>query len=61
MSRFDEPELSSDLDSPFARDSADKLIRRSYWLDMPDRNVVLALTQGVGAQPYERSEKSTFG
>ena len=49
MPRFYEPDLSTDLDSPFAPDSANKLVRRGYWLDMPDRSLVLAMTQGIGA------------
>ena len=36
MTRFYQPDLGSELDSPFARDANDKLIRRSYWLDMND-------------------------
>jgi hypothetical protein len=32
MTRFYQPDLSTDLDSPFIRDGEDKLIRRSYWL-----------------------------
>ncbi len=49
MPRFYEPDLSADPDSPFARDAADKLVRRSYWIDMPDRSLVMAMTNGVGA------------
>jgi hypothetical protein len=49
MPRFFEPDLSVDHDSPFARDASNKLVRRSYWLDMPDRSLVLAMTQGIGA------------
>jgi hypothetical protein len=49
MPRFFEPDLSAEPDSPFARDASNKLVRRSYWLDMPDRSVVLAMTQGIGA------------
>jgi len=49
MPRFYEPDLSTELDSPFTRDAAGKLVRRSYWLDMPDRSLVLAMTQGIGA------------
>lgn len=49
MARFFEPDLSVAFDSPFARDASDKLVRRSYWLDMPDRSLVLAMTQGIGA------------
>ena len=49
MTRFYEPDLSVDLDSPFIRDAANKLVRRSYWLDMNDRTLVMVMTQGVGA------------
>ncbi len=49
MLRFYEPDLSADPDSPFARDAANKLVRRSYWMDMPDRSLVMAMTKGVGA------------
>jgi hypothetical protein len=40
MARFYQPDLSENIDSPFVRDGADKLIRRSYWLDMDDRLAV---------------------
>jgi hypothetical protein len=49
MPRFYQPDLSIDLDSPFVRDASDKLVRRSYWLDMDDRTVVLVMTKGIGA------------
>lgn len=49
MARFYEPDLSAEPDSPFARDAANRLVRRSYWLDMPDRSLVMAMTQGIGA------------
>jgi len=49
MLRFYEPDLSVNPNSPFARDASNKLVRRSYWLDMPDRSLVLAMTQGIGA------------
>ena len=49
MSRFFEPDLGANPDDPFARDSANKLIRRNYWLDMSDTTVVLTLNQGIGA------------
>jgi hypothetical protein len=48
MPRFYQPDLSKDVDSPFARDGADKLVRRSYWLDMNDRSIVMALINGIG-------------
>ncbi len=49
MTRFYQPDLSTDLDSPFIRDGKDKLIRRSYWLDMDDRTLVMAMVNGIGA------------
>ena len=49
MIRFYQPDLGSEPDSPFARGANSKLVRRGFWLDMNDRSLVLALTQGVGA------------
>jgi hypothetical protein len=49
MSRFYEPDLGAEPASPFARDAANKLVRRSYWLDMNDRTLVMVMTQGIGA------------
>ena len=49
MTRFFQPDLSTDLDSPFVRDGEDKLIRRSYWLDMDDRALVMVMVNGIGA------------
>jgi hypothetical protein len=41
MFRFYEPDLGADPDSPFARDASNELIRRSYWLDMNHRTLVM--------------------
>lgn len=49
MIRFYQPDLSQDIDSPFIRDGADKLVRRSYWLDMDDRTLVRVMVNGIGA------------
>ncbi len=49
MARFHQPDLTVSPDSPFVRDADDKLVRRSYWLDMDDRTMVLVMTQGIGA------------
>ena len=38
--------------SPIARSRAmrsNKLVRRSYWLDMNDRSLVMVMTNGIGA------------
>jgi hypothetical protein len=48
MARFYQPDLSEDIDSPFARDGADRLVRRSYWLDMNDRTLVTVMVNGIG-------------
>ena len=48
MPNYHSPDLGSNPDSPFARDGEGKLVRRMYWLDMGDRSVVLAMTQGIG-------------
>jgi hypothetical protein len=49
MARFYQPDLGANPDDPFARDGEGKLLRRSFWLDMSDRSLVLAMTQGLGA------------
>jgi hypothetical protein len=49
MARFHQPDLGANPDDPFARDTEGKLVRRSFWLDMSDRSLVLAMTQGIGA------------
>ena len=49
MTRFYQPDLSQDINSPFIRDGADKLVRRSYWLDMDDRTLSIVLVNGIGA------------
>ena len=49
MARFHEPDLISSPDSPFVRDSSNRLVRRSYWLDMDDRALVAVMTMGIGA------------
>ena len=49
MPDYYRPDLGADPNNPFARDQDGKLVRRSYWLDMLDSSVVLALTNGIGA------------
>jgi hypothetical protein len=49
MTRFYEPDLTDNPDSPFVRDASDKLVRRGYWMDMNDRTLVMVMTQGIGA------------
>jgi hypothetical protein len=49
MTRFYEPDLTANPDSPFVRDASNKLVRRSYWMDMPDSTLVMVMTKGIGA------------
>ena len=49
MPRFYQPDLTANVDSPFVRDGNNKLIRRSYWLDMDDLTLVMVMTKGIGA------------
>ena len=49
MAQFYQPDLSENIDSPFIRDGNNKLVRRSYWLDMNDRTLVVVMTNGIGA------------
>ncbi len=56
MAQFYSPDLGRDANNPFARDADGKLVRRNFWLDMGDRSVILAMTQGIGA-PLNNEEK----
>ena len=58
MSQFYTPDFDSDPDSPFARDDENKLVRRSFWLDMSGRSIVMALTQGIGAHLSNDQKRS---
>ena len=49
MTRFHEPDLTVYLNSPFVRDDSNKLVRRSYWMDMNDQTFVIVMKQGIGA------------
>jgi hypothetical protein len=49
MKHFYEPDLTSNPDSPFIRDGNNKLVRRSYWMDMDDRTLIMVMTKGIGA------------
>jgi hypothetical protein len=58
MPRFHQPDLTANPDNPFVRDGEDRLVRRSYWLDMNDRTLVMVMTQGIGAS-LTNDEKRT--
>ena len=48
MAGFYRPDLGANADDPFARDADGRLVRRAFWLDLSDRSLILALTQGIG-------------
>jgi hypothetical protein len=58
MTRFYQPDLIQDIDSPFIRDGADKLVRRSYWLDLNDRTLVMVMVNGIGANLTNDEKKA---
>lgn len=58
MTNFYEPDLSSDTDSPFARDGDGKIVRRSYWTDMSDRTFVTVMVSGLGANLTNEEKRS---
>jgi len=58
MLEFYVPDLSANPDSPFVRDRSNKLVRRGYWSDMTDLSLVIALTQGVGANRTNREKRA---
>jgi hypothetical protein len=49
MTQFYQPDLSENIDNPFVRDGNNKLVRRSYWVDLNDRSLVMVMTNGIGA------------
>jgi hypothetical protein len=49
VGHFFEPDLTTNTESPFVRDASNKLVRRSYWIDMPDATLVMVMTKGIGA------------
>ncbi len=64
MPDFYRPDLGLNPEDPFARDADGKLVRRGFWLDMSDRSVVMAMTQGVGADlanEHKRAHLSDIG
>jgi hypothetical protein len=50
MPGFYQPPLEGLADDPFMRDGDDRLIRRSYWLDLSDRSVLQIMTDGIGSR-----------
>ncbi len=57
MPHFYQPDRGSEPDNPFARGN-NKRVRRSYWMDIDDRSLVMVMTQGTGAH-LTNDEKRT--
>ncbi len=55
---FFKPDLGANPDDPFARDIDGKLVRRSFWMDMSDRSLVLAMTADVGHTPTASEKRA---
>jgi hypothetical protein len=54
MTRYYEPDLTVDPNSPFVRGASNKLVRRGYWMDMTDSALVMVMTKGIGATNDEK-------
>ena len=48
MPNFYKPDLGIKPDDPFARDASGKLVRRSYWLDLSEKSLVMTMINGIG-------------
>ena len=55
---FYKPDYSNEINSQFARDNKNKLIRRSYWLDLPEQSLILLFTNGIGKNLTNEEKKN---
>ena len=55
---FFKPNFSINPDSPFARDKDDKLIRKSFWLDLTDDSIVMLFNNGIGKDLTNEEKKN---
>ncbi len=55
---FYKPDYLNEINSPFARDGDNKLIRRSYWLDLPDQSLILLFKTGIGKDLTNEEKKN---
>ena len=58
--KFYKPDFASDPNSPFARNSENKLVRKSYWYDMTDDSIVSLFNLGIGAVLDNEEKKKSF-
>lgn len=61
MSDFYKPDLGANSNDPFARDADGKLVRRSYWLDLGDKSLVMTMTNGIGANIPNEQKRLHLG
>ena len=52
------PNFSIHPDSPFARDTENKLVRRSFWLDLSDASLILLFNNGIGMNLNKEEKKN---
>ena len=58
MINFYKPDYALDPNSPFARDSENKLIRKSYWDALQDSSVISLFLNGIGANLTNEEKKN---
>ena len=46
--KFYKPDFAVEIDSPFARDKNNKLLRKNYWYDLQDSSIILIFNNGIG-------------
>ena len=52
------PNFSIHPDSPFARDKHNRLIRRSYWLNLTDDSIIMLFANGIGKDLTNEEKKN---
>lgn len=52
------PNFSIHPDSPFARDKDNRLIRRSYWLNLTDDSIIMLFANGIGKDLTNEEKKN---
>ena len=58
MKNFYVPNYAMDPNSPFARDSENKLVRKNYWYDLQDNFIITLFQTGIGAVLTNEEKKN---
>ena len=58
MTKFYTPNYALDPNSPFARDSKNNLVRKSYWYDLQDNSIISLFESGIGATLTNEEKKN---